>query len=111
MKKNQNQNFGLFSAHFRFQAEGKKVTSQAELKNLQLELWLEPARLGLITTIYQLWMDQIKYLIKLKGHENEKFYFLENISTHLFVIKIVISLVKVPFFKRQNRGVHSSAKS
>jgi hypothetical protein len=27
----------------------KNVTSRAELKNLQLELWLEPARLGLIT--------------------------------------------------------------
>ena len=47
-----------------------------------------------------------KIFDKTKGHESEKFYFLENISTHLFVIKIVISLVKVPFFKRQNRGVH-----
>jgi hypothetical protein len=27
----------------------KKATSRAELKILQLELWLEPARLGLIT--------------------------------------------------------------
>jgi hypothetical protein len=31
----------------------KKATSRAELEILQLELWLEPARLGLITTIYQ----------------------------------------------------------
>ena len=30
----------------------EKVTSQAELKIVQLELWLEPARLELITTIY-----------------------------------------------------------
>ena len=28
------------------------VTSRAELKILQLELWLEPARLGLITNMY-----------------------------------------------------------
>ena len=42
-------NFGLFSADFQFRAEGKTVTSQAEPKILQLELWLEPARLGLIT--------------------------------------------------------------
>ena len=47
-----NENFGLFSADFRFRAEGKKVTSRAELKILQLELWLEPARLGFITIIY-----------------------------------------------------------
>ena len=38
--------------NFQFRAEVKKVTSRAELKNLQLELWLEPARLGLITTNY-----------------------------------------------------------
>ena len=47
-----NQNFGSFSADFRFRAEGKKVTSRAELIILQLELWLEPARLGLITISY-----------------------------------------------------------
>ena len=41
----------LFSANFQFRAEVKKVTSRAELKILQLELWLEPAWLGLITTI------------------------------------------------------------
>ena len=38
--------------NFRFRAEEKKVTSRAEPKILQLELWLEPARLGLITTEY-----------------------------------------------------------
>ena len=42
-------NFQLVSANFRFRAEWKKVTSRAELKIIQLELWLEPARLGLIT--------------------------------------------------------------
>ena len=47
-----NKNFGSFSADFQFRAEGKKVTSRAELKILQLELWLEPARLGLITRDY-----------------------------------------------------------
>ena len=41
-------NFGLFSADFQFRAEGKKVTSRADLKILQLE----PARLGLITSMY-----------------------------------------------------------
>ena len=40
---------GSFTADFRFRAEGKKVTSRAKLKILQLKLWLEPARLGLIT--------------------------------------------------------------
>ena len=30
----------------------KKLTSQAKLKSLQLELWLEPARLGHITNKY-----------------------------------------------------------
>ena len=42
--------YGSFLVNFQFRAEVKKVTSRAELKNLQLELWLEPARLGLITT-------------------------------------------------------------
>ena len=46
-KKSQNQNFGSFSEDFLFRAEGKKVTSRAKLKILQLELWLESARLGL----------------------------------------------------------------
>ena len=36
--------------NFQIRAEVKKVTSRAELKNLQLKLWLEPARLGLITS-------------------------------------------------------------
>jgi hypothetical protein len=53
MKKNEN--FGLFLVDFRFRAERKKVTSQAELsraelKILLLKLWLKPARLGLITS-------------------------------------------------------------
>ena len=51
-KKNQNQNFGSFSADFWFRAEGKKVISRAELKILQLEVWLQPARLELITSTY-----------------------------------------------------------
>ena len=46
--------FSSFSADFQFRAEVKKVTSRAELNFLQLELWLEPARLGLITSI-QAW--------------------------------------------------------
>ena len=45
-------NFQLVSANFRFRAEWKKVMSRAELKIFQLELWLEPARLGLITSTY-----------------------------------------------------------
>ena len=50
-KSKSNQNFGSFLANLRFRAKGKKVTSRAELKIIQLELWLEPARLGLITNI------------------------------------------------------------
>ena len=48
-RKKSKSKFQLVSANFQFRAEWKKVTSRAELKNLQLELWLEPARLGLIT--------------------------------------------------------------
>ena len=33
--------------------------SQAELKNLQLKLWLEPARLGLITTKEEIFIRKI----------------------------------------------------
>ena len=50
---NQIKNKIKISAHFRqvfdIELKGKKVTSQAELKILQLKLWLEPAWLGLIT--------------------------------------------------------------
>ena len=53
-------NFQLVSANFRFRAEWKKVTSRAELKIFQLELWLEPARLGLITTTYLLSIEKIR---------------------------------------------------
>ena len=42
---------GSFLANFRFRAEVKKVTSQAELKIVQFKPWLEPAWLGLITNI------------------------------------------------------------
>ena len=35
----------------KFPSWKKKVTSQAKLKIVQLEPWLEPARLGLITRI------------------------------------------------------------
>ena len=55
MKINNHKNKIEISAHrpiFDFELNGKKVSSQAELKILQLELWLEPARLGLITRIY-----------------------------------------------------------
>ena len=41
-----------FSVNFQFRAEAKKVTSRAKLKNLQLELWPEPAWLGLINTSF-----------------------------------------------------------
>ena len=43
--------FSSFLADFGFRAEVKKITSWAELKIIQLELGLEPARLGLITMI------------------------------------------------------------
>ena len=35
--------FQLVLANFRIRAEWKKVTSRAELKIFQLELWLEPS--------------------------------------------------------------------
>ena len=44
--------FSDFRAEFFFRADGEKATSRAELKIHQLELWLEPARLGLITKNY-----------------------------------------------------------
>ena len=51
-QKNENQKFQLVSAIFCFRAESINVTSRAELEILQLELWLEPARLGHITNMY-----------------------------------------------------------
>ena len=52
MKISNHKNKIEISARFRlifdFELNGKR--SRAELKILQLELWLEPARLGLITT-------------------------------------------------------------
>ena len=50
--KKRNAIFLFFKLKYNFQAEGKQPRanpSQAELKILQLELWLEPAWLGLIT--------------------------------------------------------------
>ena len=38
--------------------ELKEKRSRAEPKILQLELWLEPARLGLITTACSLWYEK-----------------------------------------------------
>ena len=39
-------------------------SSRAELKNLQLELWLEPARLGLITNTYlHKWVQEFSFYI------------------------------------------------
>ena len=55
--------FDNFSVNFQFRAD--KVTSRAEPKILQLELWLEPARLGLITTPQ---VDS-KCLPKIGGHK------------------------------------------
>ena len=43
--------FLAFRAEMKFSR--KKAKSRAELKILQLDLWLKPARLGLITTTYQ----------------------------------------------------------
>ena len=51
-KKKSNSKFQLVFGQFLISSWGEKghEPSQAELKKLQLELWLEPARLGLITT-------------------------------------------------------------
>ena len=54
---------GSFSADFQFRAERKKVTSRAELKILQLELWLKPARLKLITIIVTLYKCNLSFLV------------------------------------------------
>ena len=43
-----NKNFGSFRPIFDFELKRKRPL--AELKIFQLELWLEPARLGLITS-------------------------------------------------------------
>ena len=51
MGSTKNQILARFLPNFWLQVEVKKVTSQAKLKVLQLELWFEPARLGLITSI------------------------------------------------------------
>ena len=47
---NQNQNFSSFRPILDFELSGKR--SRAKPKIFQLELWLEPARLGLITSTY-----------------------------------------------------------
>ena len=44
-------NFQLVSANFRFRAEWRKVTSRAELKICQLELWLEPNLIILLSKL------------------------------------------------------------
>ena len=69
-----NKNFGSFLARFQpifnFELKGKR--SRAEpMKILQLELWLEPARLGLITTIQYPQFDAKKGYPK-----DENFFFL-----------------------------------
>jgi len=50
----ENWNFSSFFSQFSIPSWSEKghEPSRAELKILQLELWLKPAWLGLITTIY-----------------------------------------------------------
>ena len=52
-----------FRPIFDFELKGKR--SRAELKILQLELWLEPARLGLITRNYP--YNRPSYIIITRG--------------------------------------------
>ena len=47
---NEKINFASIQPIFHFRAERKR--SRTELKILQLELWLEPGQLGLITSMY-----------------------------------------------------------
>ena len=61
--------FQLVLANFRFRAEWKKVTSRAELKNLQLE----PAQLGLITTKYICFTFPKLYVYKKSCYETPTF--------------------------------------
>ena len=46
--------FFSFQAEIKILRKREHTTSQAELKILMLELWLKPARLGLITSILPL---------------------------------------------------------
>ena len=62
---------------FRFSSWKEKVTSRAKLKILQFELWLEPARLGLIT-------KSINYL--LTGLKNFLFHIFRWCKLLLFII-------------------------
>ena len=77
--------FQLVLASFQFQAEWEKVTSRAKLKIFQLKLWLEPARFGLITTIFHIHQFIVQFSI-----EKQKFfkkYFGEVSSSRILVNK------------------------
>ena len=63
--------FSDFRAEFFFRADGEKATSRAELKILQLELWLEPARLGLITNYH----NEVKIALNFFFIHLTKFFF------------------------------------
>ena len=52
-KKNKWEKIQILAFRAEMKFSRKKAKSRAELKILQLELWLKPARLGLITTTYQ----------------------------------------------------------
>ena len=60
-KKNPSRKTCRFSSRFLIFELREKVTSRAELKILQLELWLEPAQLGVITTMYVCSKNMIKH--------------------------------------------------
>jgi hypothetical protein len=61
IKKKFEKKFSSFLANFDSELNEKgHEPSRAELKILQLELWLEPARLGLITSSYS-WFYLVKW--------------------------------------------------
>ena len=72
--KNWNSKFRLVFGQFLISSWSEKghEPSRDELKILQLELWLEPARLGLITTMYAcLWYWRLIIYVKLFSHEDQ----------------------------------------
>ena len=80
-----------FRADFLYPSWTKKVTSRAKLKILQLELLLEPARLGLITTIlYSIKIERLLFLKILTFFAFFDNYFWPFNKTHKKIIAIFV---------------------
>ena len=84
--------FGSFLANFCFRAKVKKVTSRAELKIIQLELWLEPARLGLITN------NHINSSLSLANCNSKKKWITKLVNLGLVFGHLLTDVTKQAFF-------------